>query len=90
MSDGMNFLYKDKGDKDKTEATAWVNKEGVTFLVTLNGGELKLSGTTKIEYNNYAGFWEIIGYYCTGILKKGLIKQWGHLIIMETTLIQPH
>lgn len=53
------------------EAEAIANKNNTTFSVTLNGNELKLSGDTKIEYYN---FWEIKGYYCTGILAKGSHK----------------
>lgn len=75
MSDGMNGgLFRDKEDKSEAEAIAYVNKEDITFSVILNGSELKLSGATKIEYNNYADFWEINGYYCTGILEKGSHK----------------
>lgn len=74
MSDGLdNGLFKDEGDKGKTEATAFVNKEGITFTVVLDGKELQLSGTTKLEYT-YANFWELNGYYCSGALEIGSHK----------------
>jgi len=41
----------------------------ISFSVTLNGDELDLYGSTKIEYNPGAGFWEINGYYHTGMLQ---------------------
>ena len=40
----------------------------ISFSVTLNGDELDLYGSTEIEYNSGAGFWEINGYYHTGVL----------------------
>ncbi|HUW21876.1 MAG TPA: hypothetical protein VMW41_04385 [Candidatus Bathyarchaeia archaeon] len=74
MSDGLNNgQFKDESDKGKAEADAFVNEENITFSVTLNDSELKLSGATKMEYTN-AGFWEVNGYYCTGILEIGSYK----------------
>ena len=43
--------------------------ENITFSVTLNGDQLYLYGSTRIEYNHGAGFWEINGYYHTGVLE---------------------
>ena len=74
MSDGLNNgLFKDPGDQGKAEATAWVNKEGITFSVTSNGNMINLSGDTKLEYTN-TGFWEVFGYYCSGTLETGSQK----------------
>lgn len=74
MSDGLNNgQFKDKSDNGKAEATTWVNNENITFSVSLNGTELNLSSTAKLEYT-YAGYWELFGYYCSGVLATGSRK----------------
>ena len=45
--------------------------ENISLSVTLDGNELELYESTRIEYNRVAGFWEINGYYHTGVLEKG-------------------
>ena len=54
--------------------TAVNNYENISLTVTLNGQELQLHKDTKIEYNSGAGFWEINGYYNTGVLERGNYK----------------
>lgn len=48
--------------------------ENISFSVTLDGYELELYENTKIEYNQWAGFWEINGYYHTEVLEKGIYE----------------
>jgi len=74
MSDGLNNgQFKDGSDKGKTEANVFVNEENITFSVSLNNSELKLTGSTKLEFAT-PGSWELFGYYCTGVLETGSYK----------------
>ena len=58
-----------EGDNGYNEAGA--DYENISFSVTLNGTDLELYGSTRIEYNHGVGFWEINGYYHSGTLEKG-------------------
>jgi hypothetical protein len=58
-----------EGDNGCDEAVA--DYENISLSVTLNGTDLELYESTRIEYNYLAGFWEINGYYHSGILEKG-------------------
>lgn len=58
-----------EGDNGYNEAVD--DYENISLSVTLNGNELELYESTRIEYNHLVNFWEINGYYYTGVLEKG-------------------
>lgn len=43
----------------------------IGLTVTMNGVPLAMDGTTVVEYNDAAGFWEVNSYHCTGSLPAG-------------------
>lgn len=61
-------------DRPNGKEEAIANKNNITFNVTLDDRELTLKEDIKLEYFY---FWELKGYYCTGILGKGSHKVVG-------------
>jgi len=79
-----------EGDNGLDEAAA--DYENISFSVTVNGTALELYQGTRIEYNYGADFWEINGYYHSGILEEGTYElvgtsYWGGNYVDSATFL---
>lgn len=64
----MSTGYTEGGEAQEARA----DQPNISLSVTMNGVELPMTGPTRVEYNDGAGFWEVNSYHCTGALAPGM------------------
>ncbi len=63
----MSTGYEEGGEAEEARA----DQPNISLSVTMNGVELPMTGPTRVEYIDRAGFWAVNSYHCTGPLAPG-------------------